>query len=315
MQVHASSPTSLDPGDPGLGQEDSKGALTRPPHRFKRLEGLADFRARLHPGAMAARQSVEHGLALLHDGSLPGYCVGCGTLRRFRYSADPQGGLPNWREQLDCDHCQLFNRVRFCLAFLLQEIRHEAPQVYITEQVTFAYAWLKARWPETIGSEYVGESTPVERLTGYMRHLTGDPQAELRHEDLTALTLADASQDAVLSFDVLEHIPDADAALRELFRVLRPGGLLVFTVPFLVDAERSLLRARIGARGIEHLVEPEYHGDPAMDEGCLAFHSFGWDLLERLRAVGFEDEGLLDGWSAATGNLGLMGALTARRPR
>lgn len=285
------------------------------PHRFLRLPDTATYRARLDPAVLTARREVEGALAHLYEGDLPGYCVACGTLRRFRFSPAPQGGLPNWREELDCDHCRLFNRVRFCLAFLLQELRSEAPQVYITEQVTYAYAWLKSRWPTTIGSEYLGETTPVERLTGYMRYLTGDPAAELRHEDLTALTLPDASQDAVLSFDVLEHIPDADAALRELFRVLRPGGLLVFTVPFMTDAEQSLLRARIGPQGIEHLVEPEYHGDPAMDGGCLAFHSFGWDLLERLRAVGFDDVGLLDGWSPASGNLGLMGALTARRPR
>ena len=41
-----------------------------------------------------------------------------------------------------------------------------------------------------------------------------------------ALPYGDASFDAVVFYDVLEHIPDADRSLEEVFRVLRPGGLL-----------------------------------------------------------------------------------------
>jgi SAM-dependent methyltransferase len=46
-----------------------------------------------------------------------------------------------------------------------------------------------------------------------------------------ALPYPDASFDAVVFYDVLEHIPDADRSLDEVFRVLRPGGLLAATVP------------------------------------------------------------------------------------
>jgi SAM-dependent methyltransferase len=45
------------------------------------------------------------------------------------------------------------------------------------------------------------------------------------------LPYRDASLDAVVFYDVLEHIPDADRSLDEVFRVLRPGGLLAATVP------------------------------------------------------------------------------------
>ncbi len=48
---------------------------------------------------------------------------------------------------------------------------------------------------------------------------------------LTGLPLASASFDAVTSVDVLYHIDDDEAALRELWRVLRPGGLVVINVP------------------------------------------------------------------------------------
>jgi SAM-dependent methyltransferase len=45
------------------------------------------------------------------------------------------------------------------------------------------------------------------------------------------LPYGDASFDAVVFYDVLEHIPDADLSLDEIYRVLRPGGLLAATVP------------------------------------------------------------------------------------
>jgi SAM-dependent methyltransferase len=45
------------------------------------------------------------------------------------------------------------------------------------------------------------------------------------------LPFADGSFDAIMSFDVFEHIRDSDAHLRELGRVLRPGGALLMQTP------------------------------------------------------------------------------------
>ncbi len=52
------------------------------------------------------------------------------------------------------------------------------------------------------------------------------PQAEFRVAQIEALPLSDASFDVALSNGVLNLIPDKPAALREIFRVLRPGGRL-----------------------------------------------------------------------------------------
>jgi len=45
------------------------------------------------------------------------------------------------------------------------------------------------------------------------------------------IPLPDGAADVVTSFTVLEHVPDEQAALAEMRRVLRPGGKLIITVP------------------------------------------------------------------------------------
>jgi ubiquinone/menaquinone biosynthesis C-methylase UbiE len=47
----------------------------------------------------------------------------------------------------------------------------------------------------------------------------------------TTLPVASASQDAVVAASVLEYVPDVSVVLGECVRVLRPGGLLLCTVP------------------------------------------------------------------------------------
>lgn len=55
--------------------------------------------------------------------------------------------------------------------------------------------------------------------------------AEIVEASLAALPWAEATFDAVTSVDVLYHIEDDVGALREMVRVLRPGGRVVINVP------------------------------------------------------------------------------------
>lgn len=49
--------------------------------------------------------------------------------------------------------------------------------------------------------------------------------------DMRALPFADATFDALVAIQSIEHVPDAERALREFARVLRPGGTAVLVTP------------------------------------------------------------------------------------
>ncbi len=57
------------------------------------------------------------------------------------------------------------------------------------------------------------------------------PDHRVVQGDVEAMPFADGSFGTVLCTEVIEHIPDPSAALREFARVLRPGGVLIGSVP------------------------------------------------------------------------------------
>ncbi|MEN9407151.1 MAG: hypothetical protein RLZZ455_367 [Candidatus Parcubacteria bacterium] len=75
------------------------------------------------------------------------------------------------------------------------------------------------------------------------------------HEDITRLSYTSNSFDLVIHSETLEHIPDVKKAVSETKRILKPGGICIFTIPII--PERKTLK-KINTLKTHHT--PSYHG-------------------------------------------------------
>lgn len=221
---------------------------------------------------------------------------------------------PDMRESVLCALCRCNARMRAALGLLTARTRgnfFSRPRVYITEQVTPTYIWMQRNLRfKLFGSEFEPDASKRKSLTKTMRRMGGKGRVDF--QNVTRLGFATGSLDAVVSFDVLEHVPDYRAAIHEFARVLRPGGSCIATFPFR-DTPDTLTRARIGERGeVEHLLEPEFHGDP-ISGGVLCFYHFGWDVLDEFRTAGFRHARMVMPYSQDHGLLFGLWTLVAER--
>jgi SAM-dependent methyltransferase len=118
------------------------------------------------------------------------------------------------------------------------------PSCSALERHRFLAVLLDGLGPVLAGSATVVDIAPSRYTTAHLDHLDVgryvrvdlDPDADGRAVDvqasLTSLPFAAASVDLLLCYHVLEHVPDDRAAMREIARVLRPGGYALVQVPF-----------------------------------------------------------------------------------
>lgn len=187
---------------------------------------------------------------------------------------------PNYRESLMTHGC--LSRHRAVLLVLQQLFGQLEPlqgqRVYLVEAITGFAVWMKQHLPLLTVSEFFdGGRPPVENDA-------------IPHQDLCRLTFADRSFDLVICNELFEHVYDLPQALREILRVLRPGGRLLATFPMAFGQRESVIKARWNPStgSAECLGEPDYHGDPIRPEqGSLVYQIPGWEVLDQARAAGF----------------------------
>lgn len=74
-----------------------------------------------------------------------------------------------------------------------------------------------------IGSDCI--SDPLENIAGTM------PQIPVIQFDLVECPLPDSCIDIIVALNVMEHIEDDEAALQQIYRILKPGGYVIIEVP------------------------------------------------------------------------------------
>lgn len=248
----------------------------------------------------------QSGLHEVPIGGLPGICPVCGAKAIF------DGFSQNERESGSCSNCGSFNRQRQ-MAMVIRDVCGQdecgpfqfSPGycVYNTESSGSLHLALSSG-PKYLFSEYFGADVAK-----------GTVVRGIRHEDLQDLSFAASSFDLVLSSDVLEHMPRPYDAHREIFRVLKPGGHHIFTVPFYPWEALDEIRAVERGGEIEYIEEKLYHEDPVRPgEGVLVWTIFGLQMIVELARIGF----VVSYWNFHDPSKGIIGpwsiVFDARKP-
>ena len=98
--------------------------------------------------------------------------------------------------------------------------------------------------------------------------------------DICNLPFEDNTYDVILCNHVLEHIPDDQKAMQELYRVLKPGGWGVFQIPQDLQRERTFEDDNIIDRKERAKIFGQYDH----------VRIYGRDYFDKLRKAGFEVE-------------------------
>jgi ubiquinone/menaquinone biosynthesis C-methylase UbiE len=127
-----------------------------------------------------------------------------------------------------------------------------------------------------MGYDVIGLDYAVNALQLSRQHT---PSLNLSGGDVHALPFPDNSLGAYLSFGVLEHFEHGmNGALKEAYRVLKPGGIAVITIPY-PNLVWKLAQWRRKQQGKERISEDFY-------ESTYTQH----ELTRELQAVGFKIE-------------------------
>lgn len=212
---------------------------------------------------------------------LVGVCPVCSNQATFT------GFVPELeRESGFCSECTSFNRQRqmatvfraVCGQDETGPLKFPADFVIYNTESTRAFHNLLSTVPGYICSEYFGDGIP-----------SGPYAGATRHEDLQCLSLDSESVDLVISTDVLEHVPHPYRAHREIFRVLKPGGQHIFTMPFYLDSPLDDVRTTEAHGHVTYHKKKVFHGDPMKPgDGALVWTLPGLQMLIELARIGFE---------------------------
>ncbi len=160
-------------------------------------------------------------------------CNVCGWTGSTFY---PNTGPGYHEARVTCPGCSSLDRHRSMLALLLSETATFAPGTKVVEVAPMrGFEALLRRQP---GMDYT--SFDLERHA-------------MEQGDITAMRWGDGEIDVFLCFHVLEHIPDEQAALAEIHRVLRPGGVAVLQVPVDWEATETVEYGAPDPRDVGHV--------------------------------------------------------------
>jgi SAM-dependent methyltransferase len=223
----------------------------------------------------------------LNDASnqeLDGVCSLCGHRGIFAYTANR-----SVRSDYACTNCRADLRHRDLGAVVLDEFSRGKHTSLYRAAKDHAFDALSIYEPSLRGpfTKYFRDVAGYEQSYFWENVAPGDMHNGVVCQDLRQLTYDDDSFDLVLTSDIFEHVFEPERAFEEIYRVLRPQGMHIFSIPYKWPVEpKSVARAVMKNGRIQHHQSEVYHtaGDGSR---CLVVTDWGTDLLDILDGIGF----------------------------
>ena len=155
--------------------------------------------------------------------------------------------------------------------------RHRLFWLYLKNETHFFSANIKVLHfaPEQCFLKHFKNLKHIDYTTTDLNSPIADVKA-----DICNLPFDDDSYDVIFCNHVLEHIPDDTKAMRELYRVMKPGGWGIFQIPQDLNREFTFEDHTITNKTERTKIFGQYDH----------VRIYGRDYFDRLRAVGFKVE-------------------------
>lgn len=110
------------------------------------------------------------------------------------------------------------------------------------------------------------------------------------NENLEDLTFENESLDLFITQDVMEHVNNPEKAFSEIARVLKRGGVHIFTTP-IYHFQKTRARIKVENGQVVNVLPAIYHGNPISEKGSLVTYDWGYDIAEYIeRSSGMKSE-------------------------
>ncbi len=147
-----------------------------------------------------------------------------------------------------------------------------------------------------LGADAWGIEYSAEKI-GEAQRLGGLPEGRVAVGDIEAIEFADERFDVALVNEVLEHVPRDDRGIREVHRILKPGGVaLIFSPNRLYPFETHGVSLRSGAKVPHYIPLVPYIPVRLGLFQYWARNYWPWELRALVRAGGFSIERCVYVW-------------------
>ena len=194
-----------------------------------------------------------------------------------------RGSKINLRENMRCVKCPCTSRHRALVSVFLDVYKKGSilSDIVANKQIAVFESSGMASYTNLFDRKFSYINTMYDK--NIVDSKAYDPK---RYADLQQMPYGEDTFDYIITADVFEHVRNYLVAIRECFRVLKPGGTMIFTVPYRHSQERNHIKVLPDGDRDTFIEEPEYHG---MSKS-LVYRIYGRELLDDLAKTGFAVE-------------------------